>query len=168
MEIEGEEYLWYPQSMKAPSRSRDRKKYCQFHHDHSHDIKQCIQLRDEIEALIRWSYLKKFWRDRPTQSLTDQQPQPQVEETLNNRPTTGVINMIFGRQKNWGTTFEEESTKKWWLNNVIIFSEDDVRRIQTLYDNAVVVSTTIVNYDVKKILVDNESSMDVLFYSIFS
>ena len=34
-------------------------------------------------------------------------------------------------------------------------------------DDAVVVSTTIANYDVKRILIDNESSTDVLFYSTF-
>ena len=37
MEIEGEEYLRHALPMKALSRSRDRKKYCQFYHDHGHD-----------------------------------------------------------------------------------------------------------------------------------
>ena len=45
--------------------------------------------------------------------------------------------------------------------------EEDVRRIQTPHDDAVVVSTTIANYGVKRILVDNRSSIDILFYSIF-
>ena len=45
--------------------------------------------------------------------------------------------------------------------------KDDARKIQTFHDDAVVVLMTMVNYDVKKILVDNKSSTDVLFYSIF-
>ena len=150
--------------MKTPSRSRDRKKYCRFHRDHDHDTEQCIQLRDEIEVLFRWGYLKKFWRDHPTQPPTNQQPQLQAEKTINNRSMVRVINMIFEWPKNW----EEESVKKRWFDNVIIFLEDDVRRIQTLHDDAVVVSTMIVNYDVKKILVDNENSTDILFYLTFS
>ena len=45
--------------------------------------------------------------------------------------------------------------------------KDDVQRIQTFHDDTVVVSMTIANYDVKKILVDNGSSTDVLFYLVF-
>ena len=45
--------------------------------------------------------------------------------------------------------------------------KDDVRRIQTFHDETVVVSMTIVNYDVKKILIDNESSTNILFSSTF-
>ena len=152
--------------MKAPSKSRDRKKYYQFHRDHGHDTEQCIQLRDEIEILIWWGYFGKYRRDPPTQPPVDWWPQPQTEEVINNQPTAGVINMIFGRS-NWGATFEEESAKRRWLNNIITFLEEDIWRIQTFHDDAVVVSATIANYDIKKILVDNESSIDVLFYSIF-
>ena len=43
----------------------------------------------------------------------------------------------------------------------------DVQKIQTLHNDAVVVLTMIANYDVKKILMDNESSTNILFYSIF-
>ena len=57
--------------------------------------------------------------------------------------------------------------KKQRLDNVISFLKDDVRRIQTFHDDAVVVLTMIANYDVKKKLVDNESSTDVFFYSTF-
>ena len=53
------------------------------------------------------------------------------------------------------------------LHDVITFLEEDARRIQTPHDGAVIVSATIVNYDVKKILIDNKSSTDVLFYSTF-
>ena len=28
-------------------------KYCLYHHDHDHDTEDCMQLRDEIERLIR-------------------------------------------------------------------------------------------------------------------
>ena len=58
--------------------------------------------------------------------------------------------------------------KKLRPDDVITFTEEDVQGIQTPHDDAVVVSATIANYDVKKIFVDNESSTNVLFYSTFS
>ena len=60
-----------------------------------------------------------------------------------------------------------EPTKKSRPDDVITFTEEDIRGIQTSHDDAVVVSAMIANYDVKKILVDNGSSTNVLFYSIF-
>ena len=74
---------------------------------------------------------------------------------------------MISERSNWGATFEEESMKRRRLNDVITFSEENVWRIQTLHDDAIIVSTTITNYDIKRIFVDNESSIDVLFYSIF-
>ena len=52
--------------------------------------------------------------------------------------------------------------------DAITFTDEDVQGIQTPHDDAVVVSATIANYDVKRIFVDNGSSMNVLFYSTFS
>ena len=66
-----------------------------------------------------------------------------------------------------GTTAGGKSTKKLHRDDVITFTDEDAWRIQTLHDDAVVVSTTIANYDVKKILVDNGSSTNILFYSTF-
>ena len=51
MEIEGAEYLRRPPPLKA--KGLDRRRYCRFHRGHGHTTEQCIQLKDEIEALIR-------------------------------------------------------------------------------------------------------------------
>ena len=64
-------------------------------------------------------------------------------------------------------TFDEESMKRSRLHDVITFSKKDARRIQTLHDDAVIVLTTIANYDVKRLLIDNGSSTDILFYLTF-
>ena len=57
---------------------------------------------------------------------------------------------MISEQPNWRIIFKEESAKKWRLNNVIIFLKEDIQKIQTLYDDAVIISTMIVNYNVKK------------------
>ena len=66
-----------------------------------------------------------------------------------------------------GTTDGGEPTKKLCQDNVIIFTDEDARRIQTLHDDAVVVSTIIANYYVRRIFVDNGSSTNILCYSTF-
>ena len=54
-----------PEGLRSPPNKRDRNKYCLYHHDHGHDTEGCIQLRDEIEELVRTGRLGKFLRYRP-------------------------------------------------------------------------------------------------------
>ena len=44
----------------------------------------------------------------------------------------------------------------------------DTQGVQFSHNDAIVVALDIANYDVRRILVDNESSADILFYSAFS
>ena len=46
--------------MKIDSAERDSTKYCEFHRDHGHRTDDCIQLRKEIEYLIRRGHLSRF------------------------------------------------------------------------------------------------------------
>ena len=49
----------------------------------------------------------------------------------------------------------------------ITFTNDDLRGLHLPHDDALVISTTIVNFNVQRILVDNGSSVDILFISSF-
>ena len=46
--------------MKTDPAKRDLTKYCEFHRDHGHRIDDCIQMRKEIEYLIRCGHLRRF------------------------------------------------------------------------------------------------------------
>ena len=47
---------------------------------------------------------------------------------------------------------------------VIGFSEEDARRLQHPHDDALVVSIRIEDYNMHKVLIDNRSSADILYY----
>ena len=61
-----------------------------------------------------------------------------------------------------------EPSKKQRIEEPIIFTKEDVQEIQFLYNDIVVVSLNIADYNVCYILIDNKSSADVLFYDAFS
>ena len=46
--------------MKSDPATRDNTRYCEFHWDYGHHTDDCIQLRKEIEYLIRRGYLRRF------------------------------------------------------------------------------------------------------------
>ena len=50
---------------------------------------------------------------------------------------------------------------------IIGFSEDDVRRLYHPHDDALVVSLRVGDYNVHRMLVDNGSSADILYYPAF-
>ena len=56
-EVQHERFLRWPSQMKSDPARRDDTKYCEFHKDHGHRIDNCIQLKREIEYLIRHRHL---------------------------------------------------------------------------------------------------------------
>ena len=58
--IKGGHYLKWPKPLHSSPNVRDKKKYCQFHKDHSHYIEDYKDLKKQIEELIRKGNLQKF------------------------------------------------------------------------------------------------------------
>ena len=59
-ETQHEKFLRWPSQMRIDPAKRDLAKDCEFHRDHGHRIDDCIQLRKEIEYLIRRGHLYRF------------------------------------------------------------------------------------------------------------
>ena len=59
-EVRNEQFLRWPTQMKSDPSTRDNTKYCEFHRDYGHHTDNCIQLKREIEFLIRRGYLRRF------------------------------------------------------------------------------------------------------------
>ena len=72
-----------------------------------------------------------------------------------------MILRFIGDRKTEGQ-IENPSPKRQWTNDVISFSNKDIQGVQTPYDDAIVISMMIANYDVKRIFIDNESSVLIL------
>ena len=59
-EVQHEQFLRWPSQMRSNPTKRDNIRYCEFHRDHRHRTDDCIQIRKEIEYLIRRGYLRRF------------------------------------------------------------------------------------------------------------
>ncbi|XP_010263424.1 PREDICTED: uncharacterized protein LOC104601683 [Nelumbo nucifera] len=57
MQVEKEEYMKWPKKMKRNPKRGNPEKYYNYHRDTSHD-KDCYELKNEIESVIRHSHLK--------------------------------------------------------------------------------------------------------------
>ncbi|KAK3030418.1 hypothetical protein RJ639_037547 [Escallonia herrerae] len=96
----------------------------------------------EIEALIKRGHLKKYIARRDDR----REATPVIEGREERQENAGTINTISGG---------------------IAAGEDEIGDIKTPHDDPLVVTLRVGNFDVKRILVDNGSSAEVLFYEAF-
>ena len=55
-----------------------------------------------------------------------------------------------------------------WVDNPIIeFSKEDARRLHHLHDDAIVVNIRVGDYNTHRVLIDNGSSANILYYPTF-
>ena len=173
--------MW-PSQMKTNPVKRDLTKYCEFHRDHGHQTDDCIQLRKEIEYLIRHGYLRRFMASKGW----DQAPPPsprQPTPTQHYKPL-GEIHVISGGFAGGG---ESSTARKAHLCSIrtgemleiqavfkiprldttITFSDSDMEGCQHPHDDPLVVKVVVANKIVHIVLVVYGSSADIIFTSAF-
>ncbi|XP_075650079.1 uncharacterized protein LOC142620620 [Castanea sativa] len=162
--------------LKGDPNKRSRDKYCWFHRDHVHDKSNCYDLKQQIDALIWQEKLQRFVNKEKTDMP---QEQPTRQENEHPRPPIRDIRMIVGGTT---TSCSTKKARKTYLrmvqnvqitgvvpkmarvdNPVIGFSEEDVRYLHHLHDDALVVSIRIGDYKTHRVLIDNGNSTDILY-----
>ncbi|XP_074337421.1 uncharacterized protein LOC141674609 [Apium graveolens] len=153
--------------MKPPS-----SKYCEYHEDTGHTTEQCFQLSNLIEGKIHRGQLVHYVQhdDEPRRRHRGEDDR--------------VIDVIFGGIAAGGLSHNSRkiyarevfnvnpsAAKRPRANSspVISFSDDDYRPdLIEGHQDALVITTRVGNNTVKKMLVDNGSSVDVLYHHAFS
>ncbi|XP_065617013.1 uncharacterized protein LOC136062168 [Quercus suber] len=176
MQVKDEPSLKWPEKLKGDPNKRNRNKYCRFHKDHGHDTDEWFDLKQQIENLIRQGKLINFLgRDHKDEKLKGK-----VQES--SRQPLGQIKVIIG-----GSLAERSSkTKKAYLKEVqsvqlsrrspraksmdeqpITFTDEEAERIHHPHDDAIVIALLIADYTTRRVLIDNGSSADILYYPAF-
>ena len=121
-EVRNEQFLRWPTQMKSDPSTRDNTKYCEFHRDYGHRTDNCIQLKREIEYLIRHGYLRRFIspESQPqgqaqNQALAQQPPPLPRQTTTQHQQPLAEIHVISGVFAGGG---ESSSARKAHLRNI--------------------------------------------------
>ena len=188
-EVQNEQFLRWPTQMKSDPAIRDNSKYYEFHRDYGHRTDDCIQLKREMEYLIRCRYLRRFMspenqaQNQAQNQAPPQQPSPRQTTTQHQQPL-GEIQVISGGFAGGG---ESNSARKAHLRSIrsteiakiqvvsklprldtsITFSDSDLEGCQHPHDDPLVVRAVVANKTVHRVLIDNRSSADIIFASAF-
>ena len=193
MQVEGKNLLRSPGPMRAPAERRNMEKYCKFHKDRGHDTVE-FQLRDQIEALVQEGYLQEYinmlvtaGRHKanvphtmaPTNHISTSSPDDgplhevrtisggHVASDLAKARKDSVQNtreIALDHQINMAEHVAKLSKKE---NTVISFTDDKAWHLIHPHTGTLVVTLSVANGKVFRILIDTRSSADILFASAF-
>ena len=99
--------------MKINPTKKDTTKYCEFHRDHGHQTDDYIQLRKEIEYLIRRGHLRRFVASKGRDQASP--PSPRQPAPTQHQQPLGEIHVIFGGFAGGG---ESSSARKAHLRSI--------------------------------------------------
>ncbi|KAL8134681.1 hypothetical protein AgCh_009636 [Apium graveolens] len=175
MEIEKDRDIRWPKPLKADPAKLDKSKYCRFHKDVGHDTDECRKLKDEIEFLIQKGRLNKY-----TGEGGDRNNNGRKNFEDRSRPRGPVINTIFGGptaaglSKNSRKAYTREvmhivgeAPKRAKTEVTLAFDDSDLEGVKFPHDDPLVITPIIGNSPVKRVLVDNGASVDILLQDAF-
>ncbi|KAF2561547.1 hypothetical protein F2Q70_00017780 [Brassica cretica] len=169
--------------MKALDSFRNPELCCDFHRDHGHKTEDCIALRIEVNKLLQKGHLREFLSEKAKAHLSKET----AEKTKGAAPTSPlrqdrVIHVISGGSEERGVSHtaanKSTSNAKHGLettqpkrllvgNDEIRFTAKEQEKILAPHHDALVISHTVANCLVKRILVDNGSSSNIIFHMAY-
>ncbi|KAK3018404.1 LOW QUALITY PROTEIN: hypothetical protein RJ639_004703 [Escallonia herrerae] len=177
-EIKDKKALQWPNKLKSRLNKWNKDLWCHFHNDHGHTTDNCESLKRAIEALIKRGQLRKFVAPREGR----QQTPLAMKEREDREENAGTINTISGGLAAGGssgrarkayarevyiTSQPPDKKPKTVPVAAITFSDEDSKDIQTPHDDPLVITVRAGNFDIKRVLIDNGSSVEILFYDAF-
>ncbi|GJV09811.1 reverse transcriptase domain-containing protein [Tanacetum coccineum] len=144
-----------PRPMLNPLRSRNTDRYCDYHQEKGHYTNDCIQLRKQLEMTLesgKLNHLVKDVRQRGRGPYGREKPQP-----------AKIINVISVNSVKYKKRKVREATKS-WMNIPISFpaiSSEDI------FEEPLIVEAEVEGYLVRRVYVDEGSSVEVMFEHYF-
>lgn len=167
---------------------------CKFHNEYGHGTDECHHLRDELERLERENRLTKYVANTynlerkqgqeryPEKQRDDRRapalPPPPPRLPRGGNPTIQTIHMIMGghtegdsgraRRKSVESVTEWRGEVHHIFEDIGIgFGSGDSIRIQSPHTDALVIRAHIGGYNIERVFIDTESSVDVMFVDCF-
>ena len=188
MQIKDEHYLKWPRPLHSSPHIRNKNKYCRFHKDHGHYTEDCRDLNEQIEELIQKGKLQRYVKKGKHSSFKkSNKNQSEFTPGGNDRPhqppqdVIGEIQKISGGPLTGGSFRSLKKATQRQVNSVhmiplfkqrrtdqdMTFSEVDAREVRLPHNDPLVIMLNIEGFNTKRILVDNGSSADIIYFPAF-
>ena len=189
-QIKDKHYLKWLRLLHSSPNVSDKNKYCWFHKDRGHYIEDCRDLKEQIEELIQKGKLQKYVKKRePNRFRVGNKSQHESSSSSRDEDhpfqppqnVIGEIKMIAGGpftggsfrslkkacQRQVNSVYMVPSFKQRQTNQDMSFDEEDARGVKQPHNGPLVITLTIDGFNTKRILVDNGSSINIIYLPAF-
>ncbi|XP_026451815.1 uncharacterized protein LOC113352180 [Papaver somniferum] len=183
-EIKGRENLDWPWSKgKQPPRSEKSREYCEYHCFNGHQTEKCKNLKVIIQKLIDTGDLNQYVKKADAEDREKRRKQVQLPEgnrTLNtiscSENTGPSLTSQIGKRlrkqfedycKLYKIDGEEVDEHEHWMDPPIVFDVEDVEEDMEDHNDPLFLTLPVAGCNIKKILIDGGSSVNVLLYDTF-
>ena len=165
----GDTVQW-PRRSDRPGEKKDPSRWCDFHSDIGHTTDECVALRKEVAYLLKKGYLKELLSDRSKASGKDREskqggppPPPPIVKTIcfisGGSEVCGLTYSAAKRHAKESNKEQPDKREKSKIDIPIMFEESDA--VEGHHDG-LVISLPVGNCMIKRILVDNGSSANII------
>uniref|UniRef100_A0A2N9FJY0 RNase H type-1 domain-containing protein n=1 Tax=Fagus sylvatica TaxID=28930 RepID=A0A2N9FJY0_FAGSY len=180
--IKDKPYFEWPPKLPGDPATKETKPYCNYHRERGHLTENCRAYRYHLEHLVKNGHLKQYVDE--TKSLHQN-----VEVTRVNVKASapvGIIDVIhFGstchdqrgemrRAAHLREVFQVQDSPQMAPTPLrkesveeIVFSNQDLEGVQLPHSDALVITLRIGEFDVKRVLIDPGSSVEIMYESLF-
>ncbi|GAU50470.1 hypothetical protein TSUD_137230 [Trifolium subterraneum] len=128
--------------------------WCHYHRCKGHDTEKCFRLKELIEKLISSRHLRKFIEQAAQGAISKRTPPHSPGNTTGDEKDKDQPRVVVN-------TIAASPTPE------ISFSASDGEGIFPHDDDPLVIQVQILNYDVKRVLIDSGSSADIMYWEAF-
>ncbi|XP_021714618.1 uncharacterized protein LOC110682570 [Chenopodium quinoa] len=165
----GDTVQWSRRSDR-PGEKKDPSRWCDFHSDIGHTTDECVTLRKEVAYLLKKGYLKELLSDRSKASGKEREskqggppPPPPIVKTIcfisGGSEVCGLKYSAAKRHAKESNKNQPDKREKSKIDIPIMFEESDA--LEGHHDG-LVISLPMRNCMIKRILVDNGSSANII------
>ncbi|XP_070005841.1 uncharacterized protein [Nicotiana sylvestris] len=166
----GDKVRW-PKEMRSNPNRRNPDYWCEFHNDHSHKTVDCRLLQGEVEHLLKQGYLTKLFSEKGNQAyMKNRQESPKPPSPKR------TVNVISGGEEINGIMY---MTSK-MLSKIIVthgkrvrqvleedsITFDDVDGVLTPHNDALVISLIVHDTNVKRVLIEPGSVVNIILLRV--
>ena len=158
---------------------RNHNLYCQYHQDHGHTTEDCRSLWDHLDQLVGEGKLKQLLHHSSGQGS---QASSESRRDISSRHPLGTINVIFAAPERTGSCSSRvmsvarlssrdinQDPKRARVELLLamgFLDEDKIGTIQ-LHDDALMITFQIRRYDVKRVMVDQGSTIEIMYPDLY-
>nr|XP_016492437.1 PREDICTED: uncharacterized protein LOC107811956 [Nicotiana tabacum] len=170
----GDKVQW-PKEMRSNPNRRNPDFWCEFHNDHGRKTADCRLSQGEVDHLLKQGYLTELFSEKGKQAYMKNRQEPPKPPSPKR-----TVNVISGGEEIKGVTYTAAKkvskvtiTHRKRVRHVleeksITFDDADADGVLTPHNDALVISLVVHDTNVKRVLIDLGSSVNIILLRVLN